>query len=128
MGRESSYFYDKYTENKQVGKSHLSFLPTCGYNELMENEIIKNEKFRRVATNVKPDSKKRITISKAYLADEVTYHVYCNEIGQIILDPQISIPNSEIWLYKNPTAMEAVVTGLKEASEGKISKINPDDL
>jgi hypothetical protein len=94
----------------------------------MESKIIKNDKFRRIATNVKPDAKKRIAISKAHQANEVTYHIYCNEIGQIILDPQISIPASDIWLYDDPEAREAVATGLKEASQGKISKINLDEL
>jgi hypothetical protein len=94
----------------------------------LESKIIKNDKFRRVATNVKPDAKKRIAILKACQADEVTYHVYCNEIGQIILDPQISIPASEIWLYNDPEAREAVTTGLKEASQGKTFKINLDEL
>jgi hypothetical protein len=94
----------------------------------MESPIIKNDKFRRVATNVKPDAKKRIAISKACQADEVTYHVYCNEIGQIILDPQISIPASEIWLYNDPEARKTISIGLKEATEGKISKINLDEL
>jgi hypothetical protein len=94
----------------------------------MENKIIKNDKFRRVAANVKPDAKKRIVISKACQASEVTYHVYCNEIGQIILDPQISLPASEIWLYNDPEAREAVAAGLKEASQGKISKIYLDQL
>jgi hypothetical protein len=94
----------------------------------MENQIIKNEKFRRVAANVKPDSKKRIVITKACQGDEVTYHVYCNEIGQIILDPQISLPASEVWLYNDPETREAVAIGLRQAAEGKISKINMDEL
>jgi hypothetical protein len=114
--------------SREMGKSHLLFYPTCRYNIPMENKIIKNDKFRRVAANVKPDSKKRLSISKACQANEVTYHVYCNEIGQIILDPQISIPASEIWLYSDPEARAAVVTGLKEASRGKIAKINLDEL
>ncbi len=94
----------------------------------MEKGIIKNDKFRKVAENVKPDGKKRIGLSKACLTEGVTYHVYCNEIGQIILDPQVSIPASEAWLYKNPEAREAVAVGLKEAAEGKISRIDPGDL
>jgi hypothetical protein len=108
--------------------SHLSFYPTCCYNSHMENKIIKSDKFRRIATNVKPDAKKRIVLSKACQTEEVTYHIYCNEIGQIILDPQISIPASEIWLYNSPEAREAVAVGSKQASEGKISRINLDEL
>jgi hypothetical protein len=111
-----------------LGYSYLLFFPTCCYNIVMESKILKNDNFRRVATNVKPDAKKRISISKACQAKEVTYHVYCNEIGQIILDPQISVPTSEIWLYNDPEAREAVSIGLKQATEGKLSKINLDEL
>ena len=94
----------------------------------MENKVIKSDKFRKVGTNIKPDAKKRIILSKACKSEDVTYHIYCNDLGQIILDPQVSIPASEAWLYKNAEAREAVFTGLKEASEGKISKVNPDEL
>ncbi len=111
-----------------VELSHLIHSPTIDYNILMENRIIKNDQFKKVAANVKPDAKNRIVLSKACLAEDVTYHIYCNEIGQIILDPQVSIPASEAWLYRTPEAREAVATGLKEAAEGKISKVDLNDL
>ena len=94
----------------------------------MTNEIIKSDKFRKLATNVKPATKKRIVLSKAQVAEGVTYHIYCNEIGQIILDPQISISAYEALLYKNIEARKAVEDGLKEAAEGKISKVVMKDL
>jgi len=93
----------------------------------MKNSVIRNENFRKVATNVKPDAKKRIIISKA-LTEGVTYHIYCNEIGQIILDPQVSIPAAEVWLFKNQKARDAVAIGLKEAAEGKATKIPPKSV
>jgi len=93
----------------------------------MKSKVIKNDSFRRVATNVKPDNKKRIVISKAIISEDVTYHVYCNDIGQIILDPHVSVPVSEAWLFNNPEARESVKTGLKQAAEGKISKISLKD-
>ena len=58
----------------------------------------------------------------------MTYHVYCNDIGQIVLDPQVSLPASEAWLFKNKDARAAVAEGLRQAAEGKISKTNPDEL
>jgi len=94
----------------------------------MKSTIIKNDSFRKIATNIRPDSKKRIVLSKANIAEGVTYHIYCNDIGQIILDPHISIPACELWLFENPEALEAVRKGLKEAAEGKISKIDIKDL
>ena len=92
------------------------------------NQIIKNENFREIAVDVKPDAKKRIGLSKAPLAEGVKYHIYCNELGQIVLDPHVSIPASEVWLYKNEEAVEAVNAGIKEAAEGKVSKIDLDNL
>lgn len=94
----------------------------------MVNKLIRDDTFKKIAVNVKPDAKKRIVISKAVLSDDITYHIYVNNIGQIILDPQVSIPASEAWLYKDKVALEAVLTGLKQSSEGKISKINLEEL
>ena len=39
-----------------------------------------------------------------------------------------TIPPLETWLYKNKEAFESVQRGLKESSEGKISKLNLDEL
>jgi len=102
--------------------------PTNDYYNDMDTGIIKDGKFRKIASNIKPDLKKRVVLSKAPIAEGVTYHVYSNEMGQIILDPQVSIPASELWLYKNEQARETVVKGLKEASTGKISKVILDTL
>ncbi len=38
------------------------------------------------------------------------------------------IPALEVWVYTNAEAIEAVAAGLKEAAEGKVSKINLSDL
>jgi hypothetical protein len=50
------------------------------------------------------------------------------KIGEIMPDPQINIPASERWLYKNPEARRVLAVGLQEASEGKVTKVNPDEL
>ena len=102
--------------------------PTYDINIIMVSKILKNDKFRKIANNVKPDTKKRVVLSRVTIAEGVTYHIYCNDIGQIILDPQITIPASEVWLFKDTEAREAIATGIKEAAEGKITKINLEDL
>lgn len=38
------------------------------------------------------------------------------------------IPPSEAWLYKNKKALESVQKGLKQASKGKLKKLNIDEL
>ena len=39
-----------------------------------------------------------------------------------------TIPPSESWLYKNKEALKSVRKGLKDASEGRISKLNLKEL
>lgn len=90
--------------------------------------IIKDTEWIEIAGNVKPDSKKRVILPKTLVQEGITYHIYHNRLGQIVLDPQVTIPASEAWLFKNPEAIAAVRQGLSDAAQGKISKINPDEL
>jgi hypothetical protein len=74
-----------------------------------------------VVRDIRPDAKKRVTLGKALtgLEEDVRFDVYRTGEGQIILDPQVSVPASEAWLYRNPEAIAAVRRGLQEAAEGK---------
>ena len=91
--------------------------------------IIKDENLKEIAKSVKPDDRKRITIAKALLAmEDVTYHIYANSFGQIILDPQVTIPASEVWVFNNPEILALAKEGLKAAAEGDVSEINLDNL
>jgi len=90
--------------------------------------IIKDTDFKRVADSVKPDAKKRVVLPKLPIEEGITYHIYSNRLGQIILDPQVTIPASEAWLFNNPEALASVRRGLSDAAKGKISKIDPASL
>ena len=90
--------------------------------------VIKDKVFEKVADSVKPDSKRRIVLQSIQIEEGVTYHIYKNSMGQIVLDPQVTIPASEIWLFKNPEAIASVRRGLSDARLGRVSKINPDTL
>jgi hypothetical protein len=90
--------------------------------------IIKDEDLTIVAENVKPDTKKRVVLPKALVEKGVTYHIYMNSFGQIVLDPQVTIPASELWLFNNPVALASVQRGLSDAAQGKVSKVDLDTL
>ena len=85
----------------------------------MTNALIKNRKFEKVAQGMAPDAKKRLTLGKALADPEVTFDIYVNQLGQIVLDPRKSIPAHEAWIYENPEILESINQGLKEAAEGK---------
>jgi hypothetical protein len=90
--------------------------------------IIKDEDLTIVAENVKPDAKKRVILTKVPMEEGVTYRIYMNSFGQIVLDPQVTIPASELWLFNNPVALASVQRGLADAAQGKVSKVDLDTL
>ena len=75
---------------------------------------------------VRVDSKNRISLGKLKGAKITSFKVYRNASGQYILDPQVSVPAHEAWLYQNPKAMAAVKKGLAAARAGKLVKSKED--
>ncbi|MDD4858983.1 MAG: hypothetical protein PHR56_02105 [Dehalococcoidales bacterium] len=84
--------------------------------------IIKDEKLTRMAESVKPDTKRRVLLPKSVVKGDVTYHIYANSLGQIILDPQVTIPASEVWVFKHKEVLAAIDKGMAEAADGKAVK------
>jgi hypothetical protein len=81
--------------------------------------IIRNEKLTKIADSVKPDAKRRVCIPKSLLKEGISYHIYTNEAGQIVLDPQITISASEAWLFENKKALASVDKGMAESINGQ---------
>jgi len=75
---------------------------------------IKDTELTIVAKNVKPDSKKRVILPKSLVREGITYHIFLNQRGQIILDPQVTIPESELWLFENKDLLALVDRGMLE--------------
>jgi hypothetical protein len=90
--------------------------------------VIKDTDLEMVAASVKPDAKKRVVLPKALVEEGITFHIYTNKFGQIVLDPQVTIPASELWLFNNPVALASVQRGLADAAQGKVSKVDLDIL
>ena len=93
-----------------------------------DQDIVKDVHFEQVA-EVRTDAKNRIPLGKAVLnVGEVGYYkVYLNGLGQIILDPQATIPAHEQWLFKNKKAAQLIQEGLEDAKKRRIVKA-PEDF
>ncbi len=93
---------------------------------MFKSDIVKDANFEEVA-EVKVDSKSRITLGKGKnTAKTNIYKVYRNAIGQIILDPQVTIPAHEQWLFKNKKAATSVLKGLEQAKKGRLIDARED--
>ena len=90
--------------------------------------VIKDTDATMVAKGVKPDSRKRVVLPGSLVQEGITYHIYRNRFGQIILDPQVTIPASEVWLFSNPDALTLVRQGLSNVAHGKVSKVDLNTL
>jgi len=86
--------------------------------------IIRDEKLTKISGNVRPDAKRRVVLPIALVREDISYHIYANKLGQIVLDPQVTIPATEAWLFNNPDVLALVQSGLSDATKGKVSKIN----
>ncbi|MFC1893483.1 hypothetical protein ACFLYR_05585 [Chloroflexota bacterium] len=78
--------------------------------------IIKDENFTGIAKGIKLDGKKRVVLPKVIVNEDITYHIYTNSFGQIVLDPQVTIPASELWLFENKEALASVDRGMAETT------------
>jgi len=97
------------------------------------SSAILSEKFERVG-ETGFDERKRVSLSKVVdrlnhilrgvsgedKARELRFIIYTNDVGQILLSPEIGVPLHEAWLYENPKALASVRRGLQDAAEGKV--------
>lgn len=81
--------------------------------------IIKDQNLVRVGKPVTPDSRKQVVLPRAVVQEGITYFVYRNSFGQIILDPQASIPASELWVFENKDVLASIDRGIRESLSGK---------
>jgi hypothetical protein len=78
-----------------------------------------NTDLKRIGKSVKPDAKMRVVLPKILVREDIVYHVYSNSVGQIILDPQVTISASEAWLFKDKAALDSVDKGMVESDKGQ---------
>jgi hypothetical protein len=82
--------------------------------------IIKDTNLTRIAEGVKPDAKRRVLLPLVLVKEGVTYHIYVNSMGQIVLDPQVNIPASEAWLFEDKNTLASVDRGMAESANGQV--------
>lgn len=92
-------------------------METTTHDEI-RHDVIRDTELTMVAKSVKPDAKKRIVLPNAVVDEDFTYHIYYNRFGQIILDPQATIPAAELWLFKNKDILAMVDKGMDESANG----------
>jgi hypothetical protein len=77
-----------------------------------------------VARDVRPDSRHRISLGAALAdLDDASFNVYRDRRGRIILEPQVSIPAAEAWLFRSEVARDSVARGLSQLADGEAKSL-----
>ena len=84
--------------------------------------IIKNTDFTDIVKSVKVDSKRRVVLPPTLVQEDITFHLYANSVGQILLDPQVTIPASELWVFENKDILASIDKGVAESANGQVIK------
>ena len=92
---------------------------------MTKQELLKDADFEQV-TEAKVDSKNRVALGKVLGLSVSSYRIYRNRVGQIILDPLVTVPAYEAWLFKNKAAMKRVQAGLEDLRKGRLVKAKED--
>ena len=93
----------------------------------MERNILRvDDKFQEIGTRT-IDDRNRLTLGE-FMKGSKRVRLSRNERGELFLQPVVEVPASEVWLFQNKQAIESVKKGLKDAAEGRISKLNLDEL
>lgn len=77
--------------------------------------------FRPRKGYVHPDARGRVTLGQA--ARDSDYRVLVNARGQILLDPVVTIPASEAWLWENGALRESMNRALQQAEAGQFEDL-----
>lgn len=73
------------------------------------------------------DERNRLTIGEI-LKGYKRVRLYRNDSGEVLLQPIAEIPASELWLFRNPEAINEVREGLRDAAQGKVSRLDREEL
>ena len=92
---------------------------------MVKQAILKDTDFEEI-TEARVDAKHRVTLGRTLARQVRSCRIYRNAHGQVILDPMVSIPAYETWLFKSRRAGALVRQGLEDARQGRLIKAKED--
>jgi hypothetical protein len=86
--------------------------------------ISRDTVFEEIKESVKADEKGRVILGRDFSGKQ--FRVSTSADGDILLTPVVVIPERDMWLYRNPEALEMFHRGLADAAAGRVTA--PEDF
>jgi hypothetical protein len=78
-----------------------------------------NGDYKKIGKIVRPDSRRRVSLPKSLVKDGVSFQIWANSEGQILLEPQVTIPASESWVFENTEILASLDKAMFESMNGQ---------
>ena len=91
---------------------------------MTRTDILRDTEFEPVS-EARIDAKHRVALGKV-VGPVTSFKIYRNAHGQMLVDPMVSIPVHEAWLFKNTRAAKLVQEGLEDAKQRRLVKAKED--
>jgi hypothetical protein len=78
-----------------------------------------NGDYKKIGKIVRPDSRRRVSLPKSLVKDGVSFQIWANSEGQILLEPQVTIPASELWVFENAEILASLDKAMFESMNGQ---------
>lgn len=80
--------------------------------------VQRDTEFEQLKDSIRADTKGRVVLGRDYSGKN--YRVSKSANGEILLTPVVSIPEQDMWLYKNPQALAAFQQGWRRLAQVKL--------
>lgn len=81
--------------------------------------IIKDDDYRKIGKIIRPDGRRRVALPKSLVKDGISFQIWANSEGQILLEPQVTIPASESWVFENEEILASLDRAMFESINGQ---------
>lgn len=76
----------------------------------------------KVGNIIHPDGRRRVCLPKSLVKEGIAFQIWANSEGQILLEPQVNIPASELWVFDDKKVLASLDKAMFESMNGQVVK------
>jgi hypothetical protein len=80
---------------------------------------IRDDDYKKIGNVIRPDSRRRVSLPRSLVKEGVSFQIWVNSEGQILLEPQVTIPASELWVFENKEILASLDKAAFESINGQ---------